>query len=335
MNGLKQKKTASARNADGVNIPRRQVNSGSGSAYNKNSYNSASSSPKRPQASKTAQTNKATTVSKQAKKPSSSSDLKNNLKSQTPLNRKLMQKNIAPEPAMKRRSKQQYFRIKSDKRKERSVLKNRILLVLVLYAILMPIAVGIFWAWLPKHQTPETNNYTYQIGPDNNVISKKVYSWSTVRSGDTYYLDMSGIADLCNMTTTGDSKSMKFTSKDSGESVEFFLNESLAFINGIPCRMDDISYLKNDKVYVPMDFVKNSFKGLTVTLNTDTNKITIIRETDKTGAYLPLVFPFKQASLSYSIDFSSLDKELQEEINLRNGIGTLPPVNTPNSNVKN
>ena len=336
MNNPKQQKTISAHSAKSVNIPYRQVQNNNGYAYDKKQFNHAPVSntakhSQEPSLKQSRQVNKptktisrSTTVSRQTHKNSHTSDLKNNLKSQTPLNRKLMQKNIAPEPATKRRSKQQYFRIKNNKKKERSVLKNRVLLVLVLYAILMPIALGLFWAWLPKHKTPETNNYTYQIGPDNNIISKKVYSWSTVRTGDTYYLDMTGIAELCNMTTTGDAESMKYATKDNDEQIEFFLGESLAFVNGIPCRMENISYLKNNKVYVPLDFVKNCFKGLTVTLDSALNKITIIRETDKTGAYLSITFPFKQAALSDSIDFSSLDKELQEEIILRNEITTLP-----------
>ncbi len=253
---------------------------------------------------------------------SSGSDLKNNLKSQTPLNRQLRQKNVPSEPGTRRRTtKPQYYRIKEERKKSRSLLGKRVLTVLILYAILMPLSLGLFWMWLPRHTTPETRNYTYQIGPDNNVLSKKIYSWDIVRAESVYYLDMTGIAELCEMTTTGDSESMKYTVRANGETVEFVLGQSLAYINGIPERMEATCYIRNGKVYVPMDFVNRCFKGLNASLDTEKNKITVIRETDdETGNYLLLSFPFKQSETSSSIDFSSLDVDIQQEILLREQI---------------
>lgn len=53
---------------------------------------------------------------------SSGSDLKNNLKSQTPLNRQLRQKNVPSEPGTRRRTtKPQYYRIKEERKKSRSL----------------------------------------------------------------------------------------------------------------------------------------------------------------------------------------------------------------------
>ncbi len=261
------------------------------------------------------------------------SDLKNNLKSQTPLNRQLRQKNAPPEPGTRRRTtKPQYYRIKEERKKNRSLFGKRVLTVLLLYAVLMPLSLGLFWMWLPRHTTPETRNYTYQIGPDNNVLSKKIYSWDIVRSGSIYYLDMTGIAELCEMTTTGDSYSMKYTVRGNGETVEFILGQSLAYINGIAERMEDICYIRNSKLYVPMDFVNRCFKGLTATLDTERNKITVIRETDdKTGNYLLLSFPYKQSETSVSIDFSSLDADIQQEILLRDQINKEPSDSNSNT----
>ncbi len=233
-------------------------------------------------------------------------------------------------------NKRQYYRIKEERRKKRSLLGKRILAVLMLYAVLMPLSMALFWMWLPRHTTPETQNYTYQIGPDDNVLSRKVYPWDTVRSGSVYYLDMTGLAELCEMTTTGDSVSMKYTVRSSGEAIEFVLGQSLAYINGIPERMEGICYLRNGRVYVPMEFINRCFSGLSATLDSERNKITVIRESDEeTGEYLEITFPFQQSQTSDAILFGSLDPELQEEIIRREEInkpaepGTEPPAAEP------
>ncbi len=242
----------------------------------------------------------------------------------------MRQKNAPAEPGTVRRNQTQYFKVKEHGEKKKKVKRSpslflrRALLVLIFYAILMPISLLLFRLWLPFHTTPETNDYIYQVGPDNNVLSKKTYKWSTVRSGDTFYLDMTGLAELCEMTTTGDDKSIKYTVRASGESVEFVLGQSLAYVNGIPDRMDGVSYIDGDKHYAPMDFVNRCFIGITASLDTESNKITVIRETKPTGDYVNVTFPQKETVLTESIDFNSLDSAIREEILLREELMNKP-----------
>lgn len=249
------------------------------------------------------------------------SDLQNNLKSQTPLNRRMRQKTAPAEPGTRRRAtKPQYYRIKEEqeRKKKRTVFGYRVLLVLVIYAVLMPVSLLLFRLWLPRHTSPETRNYTYIVMSGKSVVSRRSYPWSTVRSENVYYLDMTGIADLCGMTTTGDAESLKYTVRASGESVRFTVGQSLAYVNGIPERMESDCEVKNGRLYVPMDFVNRCFSGISAELDSEKNRITVTRETDdETGDEVTVSFAFKKAEAISAIDFNSLDHDIKQQILLR------------------
>lgn len=242
------------------------------------------------------------------------SDLKNNLQSQTPLNRRRKQAATPTEPGTVRRTRTQVYRVKQPEEREKSPFAARLLFVLLCYAILMPTAIGLFWMWLPRHTTPQTRDYTYQVGPDGDVLSKKTYSWDMVRNGNIYYLDMTGIAELCEMTTTGDSESLRYTVRENGDTAEFVLGQSLVYINGIPDRMEANCYLRNGRLYVPMDFVNRCFIGLSATLDSEKNKITVVRLKDENGDPAVLTFPFRQSVTSDPIDFSTLDPSILDKV---------------------
>ncbi len=258
------------------------------------------------------------------------SDLKNNLSSQTPLNRRMQQKKKAPaEPGtMRRTSKPQYFRVKDKKKNNKmrsngaSVFFARLLAVLIGYAVLMPLSLLLAALWLPHHNTPETSDYVYQVGPDKNYYSKKVLSWKTVRNGDQYYLNMTELADFCDLTTTGDERAIRYIVKETGETVELVIGQSVAYVNGLQERTGADTLLKNGVVYASMDFVDHCFDGITVTLDTEKNKITVLRDTDENGDPAIVSFPYKPAAATDSIRFAELDTDLQLQILIQNR----PPV---------
>lgn len=233
----------------------------------------------------------------------------------------MRQNTVSAEPGTRRReTKPQYFRIKEEqeRRRKRTIFGYRVLCVLIIYAVLMPIALLLFRLWLPRHTTPETQDYTYIVMSGSSVVSRRSYPWATVRTESVYFLDMTGIAELCDMTTTGDAESLKFTVRSSGESVRFMIGQSLAYVNGIPERMEADCRMKNGRLYVPMEFVNRCFSGVSGVLDTERNRITVTRATDdKSGAETEISFAFKQSEASDPIDFDSLDASIREEILLR------------------
>lgn len=250
------------------------------------------------------------------------SDLKNNLRSQTPLNRRMRQKQTAPaDPGTVRRAtKPQYYRIKDDtpKRRAGSVFGRRVLLVLLCYAILMPLSILAIAFALPQHSTPETKDFIYQVGPDKNYYSRSIFPWHIVRTGNIYYVNMSELAAYCNMSTTGDDTRMRFIVKESSETVEFILGQSIAYVNGIQERTGGDAYLHNGNVYVPLDFVNRCFNGLKATVDLEKAKITILRETDANGNDVVISFPYKPVSTTTYIRFADLSHDLQLQILIQN-----------------
>lgn len=252
------------------------------------------------------------------------SDLKDNLRSQTPLNRKLRQQTAPSEPGTARRTNApQYFRVKNEKtasrkrkkdKPSRSVRARIALLGFIGYIILLVLTILISSLLLPMHSSSRTDNFRYQLGPNNDVISRKTYSFFTLCRSDTYYIEMDSLADYCDLTTTGDGKVMRYVVRSSGEAIEFVLAESIAYINGVPERTGANAYVSDGKVYIPLEFAQRCFINLDITLDTERNRITIVRKTDDNGNYLDLSFPYKLPDKSQSIDFAELDVEIQEMI---------------------
>ncbi len=252
------------------------------------------------------------------------SDLKDNLRSQTPLNRKLRQQTAPSEPGTARRTNApQYFRVKNEKtaskqrkkdKPSRSVRARIALLGFIGYIILLVLTILISSLLLPMHTSSKTDNFRYQLGPNNDVISRKTYSFFTLYRNGTYYIEMDSLADYCNLTTTGDGKVMRYVVRSSGEAIEFVLSESIAYINGVSERTGANAYVSDGKVYIPLEFAQRCFINLDITLDTERNRITIVRKTDGNGNYLDLTFPHKLPDKSQSINFAELDVEIQEMI---------------------
>lgn len=269
-----------------------------------------------------------TAASPKARPSAPRSDLKNNLRSQTPLNRRLRQQTTPREPGTSRRAtNRQYYRVKSDRKERRGIFGMRVLLTFLCYAVLLSLSLLLVSFWLPHHSTPETSDFIYQIGSDKNYISKETCSWSTVRRGDIYYLDMNGLASYCNLATTGDSEKIRYIVKETGETVEFVLGQSVAYVNGIPERIEGDVYSKNGKIYAPLAFVSRTFLGLDVTLDLEKHKITLLRQTDENDDPLVLSFHVKAPATTPAIDFDSLDLTLQNQI--------LYPVHNDNTTTDN
>ena len=252
------------------------------------------------------------------------SDLKDNLRSQTPLNRKLKKQTAPSEPGTARRTNApQYFRVKNNNKNSRQrgkekpsrSFKARIaLLGFIGYVILLLLTILIFSLLLPMNTSSKTGDFRYQIGPNNDVVSRKTFSFFTLYRGDTYYVEMDSIADYCELTTTGDGKVMRYVVRSSGEEIEFVISESVAYINGVPERTGANAYISDGKVYIPLEFAKRCFINLDITLDTERNRITIVRKTDGNGNYLDLTFPYKLPHNSQCINFAELDVAIQEMI---------------------
>ncbi|MBO5041142.1 MAG: hypothetical protein J6D09_08625 [Clostridia bacterium] len=255
-----------------------------------------------------------------AKKPSGLTD---NLRSQTPLQRQMRKKNAPSEPGTVRRTATQQFKIRQSgtkpqkqkvKKTSRSFTKRVLVLGVIAYLILLPMVVLIANLLLKSNVMTETDDFSYRLGTGKNTVSIKTYSYSRVCRDGVYYIDMDALADYCELTTTGDGKNMRYVVRETAESVEFVLGESIAYINGVPDRTGGNAFLYGGKVHIPLEFAKRCFINLDITLDTERNRITIVRNTDEKGNYLALDFPYKLTDGTDKIVFGELEVEIQEQI---------------------
>lgn len=256
--------------------------------------------------------------------PKPRSDLKDNLRSQTPLNRQLRKQTAPSEPGTVRRtSTPQYFKVRQNGEKapkvkrqktNRSFTKRVILLGVIGYAILLPLCILVASLMLKANISSEADNFRYQLGEGKNTVSRKTYSFERIYRNGVYYIDMDSLADYCELTTTGDGKNMRYVVRETAESVEFVIGESVAYINGVSERTGGNAFVYDGKVHIPLEFAKRCFLNLDITLDTKNNTITIVRQKDDSGNMLSLDFPYKLPFVTDKINFGALDVEIQEQI---------------------
>ncbi len=235
----------------------------------------------------------------------------------------MRKKNAPIEPGTVRRTSTQHFKIRQEdtkrqkrqrKKANRSFAKRVVLLGIIGYLILLPITLLVAVLLLKVNVSTVTDDFKYQLGEGRNTLSRKTYSYLRIHRDDVYYIDMDSLADYCKLTTTGDGKNMRYIVRETSESVEFVIGESIAYINGVPERTGGNAFVYDGKVHIPLEFVKRCFLNLNVTLDTVNNSITIVRNTDEKGKYLPLDFPYKLTDDTDKIVFAELDVEIQEQI---------------------
>ena len=116
---------------------------------------------------------------------------------------------------------------------------------------------------------------------------------------------------------------MRYVVRSTSESVEFVIGESIAYINGVPERTGGNAFMYAGKVHIPLEFAQRCFNNLEITLDTERNRISIVRKTDSRGEYLDLDFPYKVVSENNRIIFGELEVEIQEQI-IKQNQPTLP-----------
>ena len=175
------------------------------------------------------------------------------------------------------------YRLKKRREAALKVFFARFLLFLLVFAVMCGITAGLFFFNLTKQDSADVSGYTYQIGDEKYTMR---YS-DAVKSG-RLYISFTDVAELCDLALTGSVNDMKFVIKgDEAETVRFVVGTRIAYVNTVETRLSADSYYKNDKLYVPVDFVSAYFKGLSVTVDEKAHKVTVERrllnELDENG----------------------------------------------------
>ncbi len=204
-----------------------------------------------------------------------------------------------------------------ERRRRRAAIRSnhigtRIAMAIAAYVILTGgVFAALFLYFIPKNDTGQTNNFTYQFGPDVGYTERRTVAWYVARDDGRLYVDMTGIAGFCDLAVTGDGKNIRFIVKSSGQYLEFTPGTSDVTANGSKLKMGGVCRSSDGRIYIPYDFADRLISGITLSYNERRHRIT----TERTEA--PVSFPFSVISETGAISFDSLDPDLQKEINER------------------
>ncbi|MBQ8510396.1 MAG: D-alanyl-D-alanine carboxypeptidase family protein [Clostridia bacterium] len=172
------------------------------------------------------------------------------------------------------RQRERYY-IKKSREAAFRVFLSRLLLFLVVFAIMCGLTAALFFMQLTRQDSPDDSSYSYTIGDARSY--RLAYS-DAVRDG-RIYVSFTDIAEMCDLAVTGSVDDIKYVIKgDEAETIRFLTGTRVVYVNTVETRLGAESYYKNDKLYVPVDFVSAYFKGLAVDVDEKKHEVTVTRE---------------------------------------------------------
>lgn len=182
-------------------------------------------------------------------------------------------------------SSRQKFYVKKKRANLMKLLAARLVLFLIVFAVMFGIVAGIFTMSLKAGGVDEGREYTLQLGEDKPAddISDYEPEYVTIPEGcaernGTVYIPVSALIDLCSLTVTGSSESLRYIPRDSdGHTMSFESGSNLAYVNGRSVRMNAEAFTSDGKLYVPLKFFTDYSDGIIITEDHANTKITIAR----------------------------------------------------------
>lgn len=228
-------------------------------------------------------------------------------------------KRLTPQQREQLRQKELFEKKKRKEKVLRSMVSalklffKRMAVLFVLYVIFMLATIGCMAIDIFSHSRSEKAEYQLQFGndekkPKNNVVCEAL---NIINGEDiTVYIKMSDVAGQFGWIVTGDKDELRYIIKynESYESVLFENGSADAYINNVRVKLSGKAIFNGfDDVYVPADFLEKYLRGITYTVDTDSQKIVICRELEsEIGAeetvYTELSFTVKAPVTSNPIE---------------------------------
>ncbi len=158
-----------------------------------------------------------------------------------------------------------------DKRRARLIkkrkIKRNVTLFVLLYAVMM-ICVGavILISLHAKAPLKKSETYSLEVVIDGEE-QNDVYKNSKLYIDGEFYIPLSAIQKLCNITTVGHDDMIGFIFKDSGENAKFIKNSAKGFVNGNEIDLSQNVIYKDAELYLPPDFFTTHVIGFELEIN--------------------------------------------------------------------
>ncbi len=141
------------------------------------------------------------------------------------------------------------------------------------------------------------------------------YDYSDIVRDGIYYLEFSAIAELCDLSVSGDSELIIYSTK-SGEQLRFTPLSRTVLINSNQITASAEILSESDRLWVPLDLIRDYFVGLDIDLDSGINEssgkpylnITVSR-IEKDDEFIDISFVLKYNSTLSGISNESLPEE--------------------------
>ena len=177
-------------------------------------------------------------------------------------------------------------------------LKNYTKKQLTVAAAVLILIVAVLIALLVRALSPRVNTSDFRVYYDERIT---VPYEDTVRDG-VVYINAFDLSEYCLMTVAGSTQRLQLYSSDQ-HSAYFTPGSNIAEVNGVKMVMPGVAYFDHDALWIPCDFVNSVFRGVSIIVDTEYNKLSVWRETaegstEKRPKYLPVTFDTAGASIA-------------------------------------
>ena len=169
-------------------------------------------------------------------------------------------------------------------------LRNYTKKQLTIGAALLILIVAMLIALLVRWMTPRVNTSDFRVYYDERITVPYV---DTVREG-VIYINAFDLSEYCLMTVAGSAQRLQLYASEE-HSAFFTPGSSVAEVNGVKLVMPGPAYYDRDALWIPCDFVNSVFRGVSIVIDTEHNKLSVWRDTaedstQKRPKYLPVTF---------------------------------------------
>lgn len=142
------------------------------------------------------------------------------------------------------------------------------ILFLTVLSVLAAVGVSGFFIALSSHDADRAGNYTLEMSDYN--TRKSVKGGYAILENGAEYVDFSSVAEYCGFAMVGSVDRVKYIVKsDTNETLGFDVGTDKAYVNGVAVRMNAASFIRNDNLFVPLEFVDKYARGIELTSEKD------------------------------------------------------------------
>lgn len=163
--------------------------------------------------------------------------------------------------------------LSAQRRKKRAGVFRYIRRVFAMALIAAALFVAVLFAtiYINFNSAPEKYEYSLSVTVDGNSIKT---GKDIVSKDNKCYISLVSLSEIMGFSVSGDVREMCAVF-DNGDKISFILDTDIYMVNGLARTADGVSFMNggNGDVFVPINFISNSFDGVTLKRDGDGKKV--------------------------------------------------------------